>query len=170
MTSTDIKLKESEEKFSKAFRSSPNLIAITRMKDGLIVDVNDAFTKILGYKREELIGHTTLELDLWVDPNERDEFVKRLRDEKKVDSFDVKVYTKSGEILNTLYSGDVIYLSNEPHLITMASDISERRKAEQELKESEIKFRDLYEEAPTAYFSIGGINQYYEAIEQHKSF
>ena len=156
MTSTDIKLKESEEKFSKAFRSSPNLIAITRMKDGLIVDVNDAFTKILGYKREELIGHTTLELDLWVDPNERDEFVKRLRDEKKVDSFDVKVYTKSGEILNTLYSGDVIYLSNEPHLITMASDISERRKAEQELKESEIKFRDLYEEAPTAYFSIGG--------------
>ena len=144
MTSIDQKLKESEEKFSKTVRSSPSLIVITRMDDGRIVDVNDAFTMILGYKREELIGHSTLELNLWVDPQERSEFLKRLKADNKVDPIDVKVYTKSGEILTTLFSGDIIVLNNEPHLITIASDISDRRKAEQELKESEEKYRSLF--------------------------
>ncbi len=133
----ELKLKESEEKFSKAFHSSPTLMAITRMADGLIIDVNDVFIQTLGYNREELIGRTTTQLDLWVNPKERNKFTKMLKEIGKINPFDVDVYTKSGKIITTLFSGEIIHLNNEPHLITIASDITERRKTEQELVESE---------------------------------
>jgi len=87
------KLKESEEKFSKAFHASPTLMAITRMEDGYFLDVNKTYTQVLGYSREELIGHTSLELDLWVNQEQRSEFTKRLKEHKRIDAFDVDVYT-----------------------------------------------------------------------------
>jgi PAS domain S-box-containing protein len=148
------KLKESEEKFSKAFHSSPSLMAITRMKDGYFIDVNDTYTQVLGYCREELIGHTSMELNLWVNPEQRSELTRRLKEYKKIDPFDVDVFTKSGKVLTMLFSGDIIYLNNEPHLITMANDITERRKAEKKLKESEEKFRKIFETIPDMYFLV----------------
>jgi len=144
------KLKDSEEKFSKAFRSSPTMMAITRLDDGYIVDVNDKFTQTLGYNREELIEHSMLDLNLWVNPEERSEAIKRLKEFGKLELFNVEVYTKSGEILTSLFSGDVIDLNHEPHLITMASDITERIKTEKKLKESEEKFRRITEESHLA--------------------
>jgi len=134
-------LKVSEEKFSKAFHSIPTLMAITRMEDGYFLDVNETYTQSLGYSREELIGHTSLNLDLWVKPEQRKEFTKRLREDKRIEALDVDVYTKSGKILTMLFSGDIIYLNNSPHLITTAIDITDRRRAEQKLKESEEKYR-----------------------------
>ena len=66
----------SSEKFSKAFYSSPVTMAITEPETGRFVEVNDSFCTTLGYQREELIGHTTLELNMWVHPEKRDDFVK----------------------------------------------------------------------------------------------
>ena len=144
-------LKLSEEKFSKAFHSSPNLMAITRMEDGYFIEVNDTYIQTLGYSREELIGHTSVKLNLWANPRQRSEFTKRLTEDKKVKSFDVDVYTKSGKILTILFSGDIIYLNNIPHLITSASDITEYRIAEQKVKESEEKYRSLFENMNTGF-------------------
>ena len=135
-------LKISEEKFSKAFHSSPNLMAITRMEDGYFIDANDTYIQTLGYSREELIGVTSIKLNLWVNPKQRSEFIKRLAKDKKVQSLDVDVYTKSGKILTMLFSGDVIYLNNIPYLITSANDITERRKAEQKVKDSEVALQE----------------------------
>ncbi|GAF98192.1 unnamed protein product, partial [marine sediment metagenome] len=104
------KLMESEEKFSKAFHSSPTLMAITRIKDGYFIDVNSTYCQVLGYSREELIGNTSLELDLWVNPEQRSKFKKKLEEFKKINAIDVEVRTKSGEILMMLFSGDIIYL------------------------------------------------------------
>ncbi len=139
----ELKLQESEEKFSKAFHSSPTLMAITRMADGRIIDVNNAFTHTLGYNCEELIGRTTIELDLWVNTKEREKFTKMLKEDGKINPFDVDVYTKSGKIITTLFSGEIIHLNNEPHLITIASDITERRKTEQELIKKNIELSVL---------------------------
>ena len=148
---TEQLLKESEEKFSKAFHSSPNLMAITRMGDGYFIEVNDTYIQTLGYSREELIGHTSVKLNLWANPKQRSEFTKRLTEDKKVKSFDVDVYTKSGKILTILFSGDIIYLNNIPHLITSANDITEYRIAEQKVKESEEKYRSLFENMNTGF-------------------
>jgi PAS domain S-box-containing protein len=144
---TEQKLKESEEKFSKAFHSSPTLMAITRMDDGFFIDVNETYTQTLGYSREELIGHTSLNLNLWLNPEQRSEFTRRVKDHNRIEAFDVEVYTKSSKILTMLFSGDIILLNNEPHLITTAIDITDRIKAEQDLKESEEKFRIIAEQS-----------------------
>jgi PAS domain S-box-containing protein len=140
-------LKESEEKFSKAFHSSPNMMAITHLEDGLILDVNDGFTQVLGYNREELIGNTTLGKDIWVNPKEREEFTKKMEEHGRVYSQDIDVRTKSGDILTVLISGELISLNEDPYLITIASDITEHRKAERSLKESEEKFRTIAEQS-----------------------
>jgi len=148
---TEQKLKESEEKFSKAFHASPTLMAITRMEDGYFLDVNNTYIQVLGYSREELIGHTSLELGLWVNQEQRSEFKNRLKEDKRIDAFDVDVYTKSGKILTMLFSGDIIYLNSEPHLITIASDITERRITEKKLGESELRYRSLFENMTAAF-------------------
>ncbi|MHA2007529.1 MAG: PAS domain S-box protein [Promethearchaeota archaeon] len=145
------RIKESEEKFSKAFHSSPTLMAITRMEDGNFLDVNDTYVKTLGYSREELIDHTSLKLNLWVHPDQRTEFTRRLKENKRIEAFDVDVYTKSGKILTMLFSGDIIYLNSEPHLITIATDITDRIKAEKKRKESELRYRSLFENMNAAF-------------------
>jgi len=136
------KLKESEEKFSKAFHSSPSLMMIIRMEDGLILDANNAFTQVLGYSREELIGHSSIKLNLWVNSEQRSEIIKRLTEDENIRPFDVDVYTKSGKILTILFSGDICYINKIPHLIISANDITEHRKAEQKVKDSERALRE----------------------------
>ncbi len=140
-------LKDSQEKFATAFHSNPNISAIIRMKDGEIIDVNEAFLQTLGYTRHELIGKKTVDLSLWVYPEERDTFVNALKNEKKAKEIEVSVRTKSGQILITLFSGAIINLNNDPHLISTALDITEKKSAEIKLKESEEKFRVLTEQS-----------------------
>ncbi len=156
-------LKESEEKFAKAFHSSPNALAITKLEDGKIVDVNEGFNLMLGYSREEIIGKSTVDLNLWVNPNQRNSFLKALNDEKIVKNFEVEVRTKSGDILTTLFSGDIIKLNNEPYLISIATNITELKKSEQKLEELNIMksefLRRASHELKTPLISIKGFSE-----------
>ncbi|MHA2333328.1 MAG: response regulator [Candidatus Hodarchaeales archaeon] len=128
-------LKKSEEKFAKAFHSSPNSIAITRMADGHIVDVNDSFIRTYGYSLEELVDRSVLDLNIWVNPKRRPEFIKALQEHEEVRNFDVQVRAKSGEIRTMLFSAEMIDIDGEACLITTASDITERKRAENALRE-----------------------------------
>lgn len=130
---TEEKLRESEEKFSKAFQSSPNMMAITRMKDGQIIDVNQSFIDFTGYNRKELIGHTTLELNLWANQGERDKFVKTIQEKKTIQNFDVHLRHKSGKLITVLFSGENIIHNGEQHLITVATDITDRKELEKQI-------------------------------------
>jgi len=153
-------LRESEEKFAKAFSSSPNLMAITRMADGCIVDVNKCFVQTLGYSREELIGRSTLDVGLWVQPEDRDKLIKTLQvDGKSYDNFEFQARAKSGEIRSMLMAGEIVNLGNgDPHLITISSDITERRRAEE-------KYQALYEAASDAIFMVQLTNEGVRFVE-----
>jgi two-component system sensor histidine kinase/response regulator len=127
-------LKESEEKLSKAFRSSPNSVVISRIKDGRFVEVNDTFAKYIGYTREELIGHSTLELRIWKNPKDRHAMLRELKERGRVNDREVNFRLKSGEIRTSLFSAEPINIGGEACLISGSIDITERKKSEMLLK------------------------------------
>ena len=127
-------LKESEEKFSKAFTTSASAIVVTRLSDGKIVDVNESYTRFTGYTREEVIGHTGAEFKLWVNDKEREYFSNLLHKEGKFKNFELHSHGKSGEIRVGLASAEIINIGGVPHRIVIIHDITERKKAEEALE------------------------------------
>jgi PAS domain S-box-containing protein len=141
-------LVHSEELFRKAFVTSPDSININRLSDGLYVSINNGFTNITGYTEEETIGKTSYELNLWADTRDRDNLVKWLRTEGKVMNMEARFRKKDGTLLDGLMSATIIDLDGIPHILSITRDITEKRKIENELKESENRFRELIELAP----------------------
>jgi len=141
-------LKESEEKFSKAFRSSPDAIAITTLKDGRFIEVNDSYTRINGYTREDVIGHTASELGAWTKAGDRERILGMLKERGRVHNEEADLCTKSGDVRTSLFSAELINIDGEPCMISIASDITERKQAEEALRESEEFSTSLLENAP----------------------
>jgi len=126
-------IRESEEKFNRAFYSNPNPVVITRLKDGSIVDANQSYTRIMGYTREEIIDHTVLELGIWNDLEERQRFVKMIEEQGAVYDFETQFRSKSGEIRTQLFSAETITLNGEACIIVSADDITERKQMEESI-------------------------------------
>ncbi len=122
----------SEDKFKKAFRSSPDWFVISTLEEGFYIDVNEAFLHTTGYKKEEVIGHTSTELGIWVDPDERAEMTKILKEQGLVRNLEARFRTKTGEILHVLWSAEAIDYGDEKCLIAVTRDITDRKRAEQE--------------------------------------
>jgi PAS domain S-box-containing protein len=123
-------LRQSEEKFAKAFHSSPNPISITTLKEGRCLDVNDSFLRTTGYQREEIVGRTTLELGIWARPEDRDRIVRTVQTEGRVSNLEIDFRMKSAQVRTGLVSVEPIDLGGEPCLLTVISDITERKQAE----------------------------------------
>lgn len=119
----------SEDKFQKAFRSSPDWFVISTLESGFYVDVNEAFLRATGYSREEVIGRTSTELGIWVDPEQRAEMVEILHDKGAVRNLEVRFRTKSGRIRYVLWSAEVIEYGDEKCLLAVTRDITARRRA-----------------------------------------
>jgi PAS domain S-box-containing protein len=143
-------LRQSEDKFSKAFFLSPDAIAITRLVDGAYVAVNEGFKGILGYTEEEVIGKTSLELNVWVNPEDRQKVIDALKAEGKVDNFEACFRTKTGDIRYGLISVSIIELHGVPHILNIARDITDRKRAAEELRISEDKFSKAFHLNPDA--------------------
>jgi len=141
-------LRESEERFSTVFRSSPIGISITRLADGKVSDANPTFLRMFGYTHEEVIGRTTLELNVWAHPEDRDRMFKLLREQGGVKDFETQFRKKSGEIGDLLVSAEVIDLAGEQFLLSLMQNITERKRAETELYIALEKYRVLFESFP----------------------
>jgi PAS domain S-box-containing protein len=126
-------LRFSEEKFSKAFRSSPNPMTIATLMDGRFIEVNDSYIQISGYSREETLGRTSRDLNLWSNRGDRDTVVQLLQQYGSVRSLEFPFRIKTGEIRIGLFSAEVIQIGNEACLIDSIVDITERKQAEQQL-------------------------------------
>jgi len=134
-------LRKSEEKFAKVFHSSPDMVLIARMSDGLILDANRSSSRVLGYDRTELIGRSTLKLGTWEKPADREALVRRLQTEEEVIGFETAVIRQGGERAIVLISARVIDIDGLPCLLTVTCDITHERKVEEEKREMEIQLR-----------------------------
>jgi len=128
------KVQISEEKFTKAFHSAPYAILITRPSDGKILEANDGFIKITGYAYGEVLGKTTLDLNLWVDKEHRKAVMKKLSMDKKIQGIEYPFRIKSGEIIIGLFSAETLLINNEELVLSSISDITELSKIRQRLQ------------------------------------
>jgi PAS domain S-box-containing protein len=126
-------LRLSEEKFSKAFRSGPTLMAISILKDGRFIDANYAFLNAFGYTRKEVLGHSSLELGIWDKYPDRDKMLQQLKEQGIVQNLEAVLCKKNGEIITVLLSAEMIEIENEPCIIVVALDITDRKKLEAQL-------------------------------------
>ncbi len=163
------KLRISEEKFAKAFDASPDAIMITRLSDGLFLEVNNSFVHLTQYSRAESVGRTSAELNLWVDPAERTAVIRSVGNYGACNEVEASFRKKDGRIMRGLVSARLIELEGEPCLISVTRDITASKKAEEELRESEEKFRAITASAQEAILMMdanGCITYWNEAAEK----
>ena len=139
-------LRQSEQRFSKAFRANPQPMSLTTMADGRYIDVNDSFLEMSNYAREEVIGRTSLELGVWETPQHRSDFIKRLQDEGSVVNVETKFRTKSGFLRFLLSSAERLEIAGEECLLVASSDITERKQAEEALVKAHEELLVAHEE------------------------
>ncbi len=133
-------LLKSEEKFAKAFRASPVVLTLTSTRDHRYLDINDTFEKITGWKREEIIGRTPFDLRIWVDPAQREVFAKTTLANTSIRDYEVQYRCKDGRQAVGLGSAEMIEIQGEKCLLSAIIDITDRKKAEEDLhrKDTEL--------------------------------
>ncbi|MFA4862031.1 PAS domain S-box protein [Methanoregula sp.] len=128
--------RESGKKFATVFKSSPVALTLASAADGKFVDVNEAFLKETGYSREDVIGKTAEELQLFPDNSERGRMISCLRSRQDIHGMEMSCLIKTGEIRTCLFSSSLILMDGKPHILSTIEDITERKKAEEELRKN----------------------------------
>ena len=147
-------LLKSERKFARIFHSVPALVVISTLKEGMFVDVNDTTLQLLGYRRDEMIGRTALELNLWADLSDRDAILQTLEKEGAAKNIEVRLRGKSGQTLVGLYSAEYIEFNGDRFMLSVVRDITDRKQAEEALRFSEARFRALHDDNPAMILTI----------------
>jgi PAS domain S-box-containing protein len=182
------KVRESEEKFSRIFQSTPDAVTITRLEDGVYVEVNKAFTDVTGFRREEVIGRTSLpgQTGIWANPEDRHKFAEALRENGSVSGLEAPLHMKDDSTRVAMLTARTIEIRGELCVLTMAHDITERKRMEAELekytkhleelvsertrglRESEEKYRELFEACPVSLWEedFSAVKQFLDELRE----
>jgi PAS domain S-box-containing protein len=138
-------LRRSEARFSNVFNMSPVPITITRAADGRFLDANDALLQMLGYRRDEVVGNSSTAINFWYTPEERTAMIERIQSHGSVRDFTMRGRTKDGVVLDLLISVDQVELNGDPYLFCFLTNVTDRKRAEEALRDSEERFRSIVE-------------------------
>jgi two-component system cell cycle sensor histidine kinase/response regulator CckA len=130
-------LRESQQRFALAFDASPDSVNINRLEDGLYVEINKGFTDLTGFAWEDVRGRTSLEIDIWHDPADRQRLVKSLKENGFCDNLEAKFRRKNGIYATALMSARIIFLNGIPHILSITRDISERIRLQAQLQQAQ---------------------------------
>lgn len=130
-------LLRSEEKFARLFHLSPDMTALARQRDGRLLEVNEAFCRFTGIPRDQAVGRTSLELGIFVNPDRRHDFVTRLKNDQVTENFEFDLRHMDGHILHCSASARLLDLDGEPCILTMARDVTQLRRMEEMLVQTE---------------------------------
>jgi PAS domain S-box-containing protein len=139
---------DSEVRYKTAFMTNPDPVILTRLPDGLYLDINDGFVRTFGWTREQVLGRTATDLGIWHHPACRAGFVQALAEHGACDNFEAEFLSASGQVLICLVSAKVITVHGQTCLLSVVRDISERKRAENALAASEQELRLLAEAMP----------------------
>jgi PAS domain S-box-containing protein len=145
-------LAESEAKFRRAFATAPDGFYVSTLKEGKLVEINERFMEIFGYTRQEIIGKTSQQLGLWVNPSDREKMLTQLKSEGEVRNLEVQLIRKNGQVFPAQFSVSFLQAHEQPLLVGVIRDVSSYKQAEEALKESEARYRSLADSLPEVIF------------------
>ena len=146
-------LKDSEDKFRKAFQTSSDSINIS-LRDGTYIDVNEGFTNLTGFTPEDVVGKLTTEINIWVIPEDLQKLIAGLRERGFVKNLESKFRCKDGSVKTATISAEIIILNDEPHILTIARDITGRKQMEELILESKQQYENLVSNIPVGVYIL----------------
>jgi len=147
-------LDEGEERFRKIFQTSPVAISITTLEEGRLLDANEAYWKLMGFDPESAMGQTTVELAIWENKGQRQKFVAKLKERKSLRNPAYGFVNRNSDKRITATYYDLIDLGTEPAILSMFYDITDQKRAEQALMQSEMRTRALLDAIPDMIFEL----------------
>lgn len=145
-------LAQKELHFRTAFHTSPDAVNINRLSDGLYVDINEGFTNITGYSREDVLGRTSYEIRIWADTADRDRLVAGLKASGVVRNLEATFRRKDGSLTTALMSARVIEIDGVPHILSVTRDISEIKAAREAELKYHMRYRRIFEHIQDVYY------------------
>jgi PAS domain S-box-containing protein len=148
----ELALRLSEKRFEIAFRSSPHPVVITELATGRCIEVNDTALQLFGFQRHEAVGHTTIAIELWPTPDDRTRFVSQLLENGTLRGVEFTFQTKDRHLRHCLVSSELIELNGTRCILTVGTDVTEKKEAEAALRESEERWQRFVADAPVGLF------------------
>lgn len=145
--------REIEDKYKIAFESSSDSINITE-RDGTYIDINEGFTNLTGYTREDVIGKLTQDINIWTIPQDLARLAAGLKEKGYVENLESIFRCKDGSLKTALISANIIILNNEPHIIAIAHDITKRKLLEKAILQSKKRYDNLVSNIPVGVYVL----------------
>ncbi|MEI7663861.1 MAG: PAS domain S-box protein, partial [Bacteroidota bacterium] len=145
-------VQEALQKFNKIFDHNPSLMAISTVPDSIFTDVNATFLAKTGYHREEIIGKTSDDLGLFIQPEKQKEAAYELARTGLLRNFELQIKTRSGTIMDGLFSGEIIESQGKTYFLTVMTDITDRKQAEEEIRHTNSLLDSIVKNIPNMIF------------------
>ena len=171
---TAAELRTIEARFASIFRATPAAISISTLSDGRILEANDRFLEVVGYRRDEVIGHTVFELGVWAHPEHRARLAEKLRTQGALRDEEMVFRTRAGAERQGRISVQPFPIGREPGLLSILEDITEHKRAERELWQAKELLETMFSsiDLMVAYLdrdlNFIRVNRAYAAADEHE--